>query len=148
MEEKVVWLLMPPGQVPSEWKDRARKMFLVLVPGAEVAATLGEEFLRGTAERDALGLQLSGGGILDQPRSDSGTDAWESLTPSEGTVARLVAEGLTNPEIGRRLFVSPRTVETHLKHAFAKLGLTSRVDLATFVTRLEQEKQRNPGTPL
>jgi DNA-binding CsgD family transcriptional regulator len=46
-----------------------------------------------------------------------------------------VAEGLTNPEIARRMFVSPRTVSTHLKHIFKKLGITSRVELATQATR-------------
>jgi DNA-binding CsgD family transcriptional regulator len=55
---------------------------------------------------------------------------WDALTPTELKVARLAAEGLTNPEIGRRLFISPRTVETHLSHAYAKLGVSSRVALA------------------
>ena len=55
---------------------------------------------------------------------------WESLTPSELEVVRLAATGLTNPQIGQRLFISPRTVQTHLAHAFRKLDLSSRVELA------------------
>jgi predicted ATPase/DNA-binding CsgD family transcriptional regulator len=55
---------------------------------------------------------------------------WASLTPAELEVVRLVAEGLTNAEIGERLFVSRRTVQTHLSHAFAKLGFHSRRELA------------------
>ena len=55
---------------------------------------------------------------------------WESLTPTEERVVDLVAEGLTNPQIGERLYVSPRTVQTHLAHIFAKLGISTRAQLA------------------
>jgi predicted ATPase/class 3 adenylate cyclase/DNA-binding CsgD family transcriptional regulator len=55
---------------------------------------------------------------------------WTSLTPTERDVVRLVAEGLTNRDVGARLFISPRTVQTHLTHIYAKLGVTSRVQLA------------------
>lgn len=55
---------------------------------------------------------------------------WESLTPTEIDVVRLVSEGLANKDIATRLFVSPRTVQTHLTHVYTKLGLTSRVQLA------------------
>ena len=57
------------------------------------------------------------------------TSGWGSLTPTERDVVALVREGLGNKEIGARLFVSPRTVQTHLTHVYAKLGLTSRVQL-------------------
>ena len=60
---------------------------------------------------------------------------WLSLTPAEHAVAGLVAEGLSNPQIGERLFVSRRTVQTHLAHVFAKLDLNSRAQLAAEVTR-------------
>jgi DNA-binding CsgD family transcriptional regulator len=50
-------------------------------------------------------------------------------------VAALVSDGLTNPQIGERLFVSRRTVRTHLAHVFAKLGIASRAQLAAEVTR-------------
>jgi DNA-binding CsgD family transcriptional regulator len=55
---------------------------------------------------------------------------WESLTPSEERVTALVAEGLSYREIGDRLFISRRTVETHVVHIFNKLGLASRRELA------------------
>jgi len=51
---------------------------------------------------------------------------WESLTSAEREVVRLVSEGLSNPEVGRRLFISPRTVGHHLTHVFDKLGIRSR----------------------
>ncbi len=55
--------------------------------------------------------------------------AGASLTPMERDVVGLVREGLGNKDIGARLFISPRTVQTHLTHVYAKLGLTSRVQL-------------------
>jgi DNA-binding CsgD family transcriptional regulator len=58
------------------------------------------------------------------------TSGWAALTTSELTVARLVAEALTNREVAERLFVSPHTVNSHLRHVFLKLGITSRVELA------------------
>ena len=57
------------------------------------------------------------------------TSGWGSLTPTERDVVRLVREGLGNKDIGARLFISPRTVQTHLTHVYAKLGVTSRVQL-------------------
>jgi DNA-binding CsgD family transcriptional regulator len=60
---------------------------------------------------------------------------WASLTPTEQAVAALVADGLSNPQIGERLFISRRTVQTHLAHVFAKLDISSRTQLAAQVTR-------------
>jgi DNA-binding CsgD family transcriptional regulator len=58
------------------------------------------------------------------------TEGWAAMTTSELTVARLVADGLTNREVADRLFVSPHTVNSHLRHIFGKLGINSRVELA------------------
>ena len=55
---------------------------------------------------------------------------WPSLTDAELPVARLAAEGRTNTEIAAELYLSRYTVETHLKHVFAKLGVRSRTELA------------------
>ena len=63
------------------------------------------------------------------------TSGWASLTPTERDVVRLVSEGLANNDIATRLFVSPRTVQTHLTHVYTKLGLTSRVQLAQEAAR-------------
>ena len=62
---------------------------------------------------------------------------WESLTPTEQRVAELVAEGLTNPRIGERMFISRGTVKVHLSHIFAKLGISTRAELAAQTTRRE-----------
>ena len=54
----------------------------------------------------------------------------DQLTPQELQVARLVAEGLSNKEVAAQLFLSPRTIDAHLRGVFAKLGLKSRTQLA------------------
>jgi DNA-binding CsgD family transcriptional regulator len=60
-------------------------------------------------------------------RPDSG---WESLTPTERSVVELAVQGLSNPEIVTRLFVSRGTVKTHLEHVYAKLQVANRTELA------------------
>ena len=54
----------------------------------------------------------------------------DDLTPQETTVARLVASGLTNRDVAARLFLSPKTIETHLAHVFRKTGVRTRTELA------------------
>jgi DNA-binding CsgD family transcriptional regulator len=78
----------------------------------------------------AAGIRRGRRGVRSRPQF-----GWLSLTPTEATVARLVAEGLSNPQIGDRLFVSRKTVQTHLQHVFAKLDISSRAQLAAAVTR-------------
>jgi DNA-binding CsgD family transcriptional regulator len=63
------------------------------------------------------------------------TSGWASLTPTERDVVRHVSDGLANNDIATRLFVSPRTVQTHLTHVYTKLGLTSRVQLVQEAAR-------------
>ncbi|MDP7722131.1 LuxR C-terminal-related transcriptional regulator [Mycobacterium sp. TY814] len=63
------------------------------------------------------------------------TSGWPSLTRAELDVVRLVGEGLSNRDIAERLFVSPRTVQTHLTHVYTKLGFNSRVQLAQEAVR-------------
>ena len=63
------------------------------------------------------------------------TSGWGSLTPTERDVVRLVSEGLANKDVATQLFVSPRTVQTHLTHVYTKLGLSSRVQLVQEAAR-------------
>ncbi|HUB54717.1 MAG TPA: LuxR family transcriptional regulator [Mycobacterium sp.] len=63
------------------------------------------------------------------------TSGWGSLTPTERQVVQLVSEGLANNDIAARLFVSPRTVQSHLTHVYTKLGLSSRVQLVQEAAR-------------
>lgn len=67
---------------------------------------------------------------------------WDAVTPTEMRVLELVAEGLTNRQIGDRLFVSPRTVESHISKLFPKLNASSRTELAARF--FEAAAQENP----
>jgi len=60
---------------------------------------------------------------------------WASLTPTEARVAELVTQGLTNPQIGERMFISKATVKTHLLHIFKKLDVHSRAELSAHAAR-------------
>lgn len=68
-------------------------------------------------------------------RATAPATGWEALTPSERNVAHLVAEGLTNRQIGERLYIARSTVHTHLLHVFKKLGCTSRAQVAATAAR-------------
>ena len=70
---------------------------------------------------------------------------WEALTEAEAVVANLAAHGCTNREIADKLFISPHTVHSHVRHVFEKLGINSRVHL----TRLAADRStESPSDPL
>jgi predicted ATPase/class 3 adenylate cyclase/DNA-binding CsgD family transcriptional regulator len=79
---------------------------------------------------EAIAYAQRGRGQRKRPSS-----GWASLTPAELDVVRLVSEGLSNNDIATRLFVSPRTVQTHLTHVYTKLSLSSRVQLVQEAAR-------------
>jgi DNA-binding CsgD family transcriptional regulator len=83
-----------------------------------------------TADARRVGRALRGLGverrIVNHPRAKTG---WDSLTDSELTVVHLIAEGATNRSVAQTLHLSPHTVKTHVRNAFAKLGITSRAQL-------------------
>ena len=107
---------------------------------ASVAAarnTMGEQdfdaaWAEGAAMSNEEAIAYAQRGRGERKRPASG---WASLTPAERDVVKLVSEGLANKDIATRLFVSPRTVETHLTHVYTKLGLSSRVQLAQEAAR-------------
>jgi predicted ATPase/class 3 adenylate cyclase/DNA-binding CsgD family transcriptional regulator len=95
-----------------------------------------KDFDAAWAEGDALSTEeaiaYAQRGRGERKRPSSG---WNSLTPTECGVVRLVAEGLGNKDIAERLFISPRTVQTHLTHVYAKLNLSSRIQLVQEAAR-------------
>jgi ATP/maltotriose-dependent transcriptional regulator MalT len=85
------------------------------------------------AERARMELRASGESAR---KRDPSTVA--QLTPQELQVARFVAEGLSNKEVAARLFLSPRTIDAHLRNIFGKLGITSRTQLARLSPTLDE----------
>jgi DNA-binding CsgD family transcriptional regulator len=87
----------------------------------EMFASMGAEAFAGRAERELLAT-----GERARKRT---VETREDLTSQETQIAQLARDGLSNPEIGGRLFISPRTVEYHLHNVFGKLGISSRNQL-------------------
>jgi DNA-binding CsgD family transcriptional regulator len=119
--------------------DKARPL---LEQALEVYEQLdaGRDLARAEAVLRAAGIRRGRRGKRGRPKF-----GWAALTPAERAVASLVADGLTNPQIGDRLYISRRTVHTHLAHIFAKLDITSRAQLAAQVTR-HNHQEPPPGT--
>jgi len=107
-----------------EWlsgRNRSRDARLQLGAAHEMFARMGAEAF---TERARRGLETTG--VRVRP-SSAGTRP--TLTPQEAQIARLAAAGLTNPEIGAELFLSPHTIDWHLRKVFLKLGIKSRKQL-------------------
>jgi DNA-binding CsgD family transcriptional regulator/tetratricopeptide (TPR) repeat protein len=96
-----------------------------LVRYTEAGATWDASRVRGRLRANGVRRRL-----VTSTRPDAG---WAALTDSELAVVRLITQGLTNRETAVRLFVSPHTVNSHLRHAFTKLGVNSRLELARVV---------------
>ena len=127
--------------------ERARgEIGVVRVPPEEGHWTAIESRLRTTLGDAAYetarkqGAELSPEDALEWARRARGPrrrppGGWAALTPTETRVAALVAQGLSNREIGERTFVAPETVKTHLAHIYGKLGVHSRAELTAQAVR-------------
>jgi predicted ATPase/DNA-binding CsgD family transcriptional regulator len=108
---------------------------------AEIEAKLREELGEETYEAArGQGAELSLEDALEWARRARGPrrrppGGWASLTPTELRVAELASEGLTNPQIGERMFISRETVKTHLSHVFGKLDIRNRAELTAQAVR-------------
>jgi DNA-binding CsgD family transcriptional regulator len=107
-----------------EWLRRAGRRVDAreqLRPAHELLTEMGMDAFAERARRE-----LAATGETARKRS---VETIDDLTPQETQIAHLAADGQTNPEIGAQLFLSPRTVEWHLRKVFGKLGITSRREL-------------------
>ena len=125
-----------PHELGSACEDAAT--LLAAASRREEAVPLWEEavelYARLGADREVARViaRLRAAGIKRGSRRSHvrATSGWESLTETEHKVVALVAQRLSNPEVAERLFISRYTVESHLKHIYRKLGLSSRLELA------------------
>ncbi|MDK0517569.1 LuxR family transcriptional regulator [Streptomyces sp. ML-6] len=120
----------------SALEDAGRKLAATrrseAVPYFETALAL---YARAGAERDAARVRrrLRAAGVRRRPSLAGLDGAWPELTAAETRVVRLVARGLTNQQVAEHLSLSPHTVSSHLRRAFTKLDVTSRVELTRLV---------------
>jgi DNA-binding CsgD family transcriptional regulator len=126
--ELVYGEMLRRGRHPKEAREHLR-----------IALELFEQ-LGATAWTERARTELRGSGETARKRDPSTVD---QLTPQELQIARIVAGGASNKEAAAQLFLSPRTIEFHLRHVFAKLGITSRAQLAGLPLRSER-----PGAQL
>jgi len=99
-----------------------------------LSASAARDLARVRSALHALGVRKR------QPSVARPEHGWASLTSGELAVVNVVAEGLTSREAAAQLYLSPDTVNTHLRHAFAKLGIRSRVELARLVLSRQAER--------
>ncbi|MFC9440118.1 LuxR C-terminal-related transcriptional regulator [Nocardia sp. NPDC057030] len=111
------------GSAPGRPLGLARTLLVSLVAEQDLADHLD----RGRSMGIAVALDYATKARGKRNRPDSG---WASLTPMERSVVDLAVDGLSNPEIAARLFISRGTVKTHLAHVYAKLGVANRTELA------------------
>jgi predicted ATPase/DNA-binding NarL/FixJ family response regulator len=109
---------------------------------ASASAALGDESLE-RALQDGARLSLQEAVAYAQRGRGEHADAthgWASLSPVERQVVELASQGLSNPDIARELFISRNTVKVYLSHAYAKLGVANRTELARLATRHSQAR--------
>jgi DNA-binding NarL/FixJ family response regulator len=110
--------------IDADDRDQARSAFS---RASEIYASLGA-----AADVARLQARFRAHGIRRSPHTKHRPvrSGWDSLTPTETKIAAFVREGLSNPEIAARLFLSRRTVATHVSHILKKLDVNSRIDIA------------------
>jgi len=103
----------------------------------KTAEALGSDPL--TARADELARVGRGRGSVEEP--------WRPLTSREFEVARLIAEGMTNAEIAGDLSIAPKTASAHVEHILAKLGVSRRAEIATWVSTVTRTSAAGRDRP-
>jgi len=116
----------------AEWLRRRRRINDAKAVLTQALATFRRLGARSWAQRAQAELRACGVADADAPGQG---DALAELTPQQRHIVQLASEGLTNREIGDRLFLSPRTVSTHLYRTYPKLGVASRNQLRDVMAR-------------
>jgi DNA-binding CsgD family transcriptional regulator len=116
----------------AEWLRRHRRIKDAKPVLTQALGTFRRLRARSSAQRTEAELRACGVTVAVAPGEG---DALEELTPQQRQIVRLASDGLTNREIGDRLFLSPRTVSSHLYRSFPKLGVTDRHQLRDVIAR-------------
>ena len=116
----------------AEWLRRQRRINDAKTVLTQALATFRRLKARSWAQRAQTELRACGVAVADAPAEP---DALWELTPQQRQIVRLASDGLTNRQIGDRLFLSPRTVSTHLYRSYPKLGVVGRNQLRDVIAR-------------
>jgi DNA-binding CsgD family transcriptional regulator len=129
----------------AEWLRRRRRINDAKPVLTQALATFRRLRARSWAQRAEAELRACGVAVADAPAE---RDALGELTPQQRQIVRLASDGLTNREIGDRLFLSPRTVSSHLYRSYPKLGVAGRNQLRDVVARASTPAQadQNAGS--
>ena len=84
--------------------------------------------------------------VLERMRSGPETDELADLTPQERRILDLIAEGMTNRQIGEEMFLAEKTVKNYVSNLLAKLGMSRRTEAAVFAARLAERQARGRNT--
>jgi DNA-binding CsgD family transcriptional regulator len=127
----------------AEWLRRRRRINDAKPVLTEALGTFRRLGARSWAQRTEAELRACGVAVAGTPGD---RDALGELTPQQRQIARLASEGLTDREIGDRLFLSPRTVSSHLYRSYPKLGVASRHQLRDVIARASTPTTAREGT--
>lgn len=98
--------------------------------------------IRRVADGQSLLDPLVTARVLERLRTRGDEDELAALTPREREILEFIAEGLTNRQIGERLFLAEKTVKNYISNLFAKLGMSRRTEAAAYATRLAERRSR------